>query len=604
MSNLISEKALKAYLAMKKPGYAILIDAPWGAGKTFFVRNACSVDTAPQRVRYVSLNGVSDEVAFRRALLKGSFEASLTEKGEIFGNLLSRNLKLGDLGSLARDFLEERLIDNLPETLIFDDIERATLDTEVLLALVNDFVEHKGKRAVLLVNSEEHKDLENFLARKEKLVGRTIKIEADFDAAFPSFISTMDNGVGKKFLIEHVDITRSVFDEAGHQNLRLLRNSLRDCCLVLDRIDEQLFEAKEPMNRFVRTYIALSMALAKNEISFSDFAQRDNLKMAAPNAVEGSLEGLNRLFNRHDGADINAHSGAVLSKALGVLLFVGGYADTESLNRLLRSTKQFEPQGENPLWRRVVHWGDLSWEELSNLVAEGKKYLFETSPIEAGPYLQIADGLLRIEEYGGLETSRVELKTRILVRITNLMESGGLPGAELGLSRGWGARGRHFSYGGYGCDANDDFFEIMEAMSEAQLSIYERQKGSEANALANIFQNDPLKFLHKISYSQDELTYFRVAIFQEIDVSSFAATSIVYLADGKINLLGQVFEKLADRHTSKKYWLEEVEWFHLLRKELEKRAAEHSKLARAQLELFFKYHWKFENPDIHNDDDV
>ena len=82
MTNQAARGALKSYLGMKNPGYAILIDAPWGSGKTHFIRKVCSVDAAPEDVRYVSLNGVSNESAFRRALLKESFKPSLAEKGQ------------------------------------------------------------------------------------------------------------------------------------------------------------------------------------------------------------------------------------------------------------------------------------------------------------------------------------------------------------------------------------------------------------------------------------------------------------------------------------------------------------------------------------------
>lgn len=602
--NMAAKGALKTYLNMTNPGYAILIDSPWGAGKTHFAKTVCSVDTKPETVRYVSLAGVSDEAAFRRALLKDSPEASLTKAGEVLGNTIFKKLNLGDLGTLARDLMEERLISGLPETLIFDDIERSSIGSKLLLGLINDFVEHKKRHVVLLVNSEKHNQKKKFLDRKEKLVGRTLRIEADFDAAFPVFINDLENITGKENLNKHKEIIKNTFIQAGYQNLRLLRNSLRDCSLVLDQIENQLFDAKEPMARFVRTYFALSMALAKGEISTQDLNRRDKWGTEASDDIEGNSQGLKNLNDRHEGADIYVHSGAVLSKALCKLLFVQGYAETGTLNKLLKSTGQFEPSDENPLWLRFVYWGESRWDELEGLVSEGERYLFESNPIEAGPYLHIADGMLRMEGYGGHETSRQELKKKILDRINYLASHDGIPAADLGLHFGWKLRRRGFSFGGYYCGESDDTLEVMHAMRAAQLAVYENQMADHAKNLLECFRTNPDEFPHKISESQYEMTYYEVPIFHMMDSGQFAEASIELLKNGKGSVLGKIFKALYKRHTNDEKWKEEQKWFQSLRGELESRATEHSPLASAQLAFFFQFNWEFQQDDETNDGDV
>ena len=113
------------------------------------------------------------------------------------------------------------------------------------------------------------------------------------------------------------------------------------------------------MARFVRTYLALTMALAKGEISPTHLDKRDDWKIAISKDVEDEFKPLNDLFRRHQGTDIYAHSGATLSKTLAELLFDRGFADDSTLSRLLRMTGQFEPQDENPLWLRMLQWTRL-----------------------------------------------------------------------------------------------------------------------------------------------------------------------------------------------------------------------------------------------------
>ena len=67
---------------------------------------------------------------------------------------------------------------------------------------------------------------------------------------------------------------------------------------------------------------------------------------------------------------------------------------------------------------------------------------------------------------------------------------------------------------------------------------------------------------------------------------------IRYLEDGKIEVLGKIFETLAERHNTNENWQDEKEWFQTLRSTLEERATSHSRLARAQLNQFFDWHWK------------
>ena len=356
MLNSAAREALETYGKITNPEYAIMVDSPWGSGKTHFIKTIWSEKCKLKNIRYVSLNGVSNEAEFRRALIKDSFKAYHAGKIEIFVNTLSRKIKVGDLGSFARDALEEFFISKLPETLIFDDIERSDINPIIPLGLINDFVEYKEKRVILIVNSKKQQQKEEFLNRKEKLVGRTLKIKADFDAAFSQFIDKLGKKNGGSCLENHKKDIKMVFEQAGHQNLRLLRNALRDCSLVLEQIEDELFSVKGAMTRFIRTYIALAMALMKSEISSDDLDQRDNYKITQYDGIEDDLQGLKNLFKRHKEADIFAYDGAVMSKALCKLLFVDGYAETNILNAQLKLSGRFKLKEENPLWGRVVEW--------------------------------------------------------------------------------------------------------------------------------------------------------------------------------------------------------------------------------------------------------
>lgn len=595
--NAAAKGALETYLCMERPGYALLVDSPWGSGKTFFVKKVCEVDSDTTNVRYVTLNGVSDEMGFRRALLKDYLQASLAEKGAILGDTVSKIFKLGDLGSLARDVVQEKLIETLPDTIIFDDIERADIGPQVLFGLINEFVEHKEKRVILLVHSEAHNNKDEFLKKREKLIGRTLHIVVNFEEAFQHFVSAMPSGKGKKYFCKHRHIAKEVFEQAGHQNLRLLRNAVRDCALVLDRVDDELFAAMEPMARFVKTYLALTMALAKGEIEPKDLANRNSYKIAISDDVEEELKPLNRLYNIHKGSDIFAGSGTVLPRPLDELLFVKGHVETEALNDLLKATGQFNPQEENPLWKRIIHWGDCGWDGLKELVDEGETYLFDNLQVEMGPFLHIADSMLHIQERGGLDLTRDELASKLKEQIQSLRESGKIPAAKFGRELGWSKRGGGFSFGGYGSDGNEEFSKVLQVMEQTQLAVYQDSIPGVAEGLLSNFEEDLEKFQMIFSYSNAGASYYDEPILHHLDMERFAAVTLQYLESGMIDDIGQVFDNLEARHhVTENVWDEERTWLKKLRCKLEERTAEHSKLAEAQLKLFLKFHWKFSEP--------
>ena len=522
----------------------------------------------------------------------------LASKAQYMFNVFSQKIKLGDLGDLARDVIEEHLISKLPETLIFDDIERAPIDSQVLFGLLNEFVEHQEKRIILIVHSDERKGKQEFLKRKEKLVGRTLAIEADFESSFPSFVELMNQGRGKEYFLNHADVVKTVFEEAGHQNLRLLRNAVRDCALVLDRVAEERFDAKEPTSRFVRTYLALSMALSKGEITLEDIAQRDSVDWMISGQDDQAKSPLKNLHERHSGADIFAHSGSVLPKLLAELLFEKGHAEDSELNSMLEATGQFEAQDEFPLWKRVIHFLEFDLKELETLVSDAEAYLFETSPIDPGPYLHISDSMLRIQGYGGLEIDRTELKQKIIDRINALRDDGKIPSARFGQEFGWGKRGdRHFSFGGYACDAADDFFEIMNAMTEAQISEYEKNRTNDAADLFSAFENDLDTCSQMISSSPGSAGYYRVPIFHHVNLDHFSEAILQHLKEGRASELGKTFDQIADRHRNiGTDWSEEIEWFSTLSDHLEAKLAQKTPLAKAQFNAFKRFNWNFVQP--------
>lgn len=595
--NLAAVRALHEYAEIKKPRYAFMIEAPWGAGKTHLVKREFKEALSSDNARYVTLNGVSDQRSFRRALLAASSEAKLIAAAGKLGDTIGGIAKAGNIGSLVQDVVEKRMIDSLPELLIFDDVERCEMTPGELLGLINEFVEHQAKNVVLCAFIERNDvdtqptKRDDFLSRKEKVVGRTVKIVADAHSALPEFISAMPDGHGKQWLQSNEGLVLEVFSSATHSNLRVLRQCLHDCGRVIDILDEDLRISTDAMIRFVRTYLALGMAVATGEISSKHLRDRCNYRSVVKPEGEEEAHPLFNCFERHPQAEIFAGNAAsILPLELGVSLIGIGYEKPEEINAALRATGQFVGDKSIPLWARFVNWRLMPHDDLESTFQEAQSFIFESSKIEAGPFLHVAHDLISIAEYGagnGAETAK-----KIEDQIEELSKSNGIPPAMHGRDYGWNDEMGRFSFGGYAFEPNDLTKPIIERMRNAQFRAFEKLRANEAERLLGLLQDDLDAFGRELSWNNGGSSYYQTAILHEIDADRFAEVVFGYVTSGKFEAMGDQLRALADRHRPNRL-SEELGWAKSVKAKLEKLAEQAGQLERARMDWFFRFNWKF-----------
>lgn len=585
--NNTAQAAITSFFELKEPGYAMLVDAPWGAGKTHLIKSLL-----PQKSRYVSLNGVATENEFRRAILRDSLDASLFDRGQLLGDAIGEWIKIPGLGGLARDVAEDHLLVQLPKILIFDDLERATLCPEVLFGLINDYVEHQARNVLLVANIEKHPTIDIFRARKEKLIGRSVSVVADFESAFPIFVAKLPEGQGRKYFKDNQQLVRQVFEDASHQNLRLLRNVLFETGHLIDRIEEELFKGAEAMQRLVRTHLALGMAIARGDIQSSDIEKRSNIAIASTKDCGPEFAELSTVYHRHqEGYDIFSHSGSVLPDELAHELYVTGYVSSEYLNNALRGTKQFYPQEPNPLWKRVVYWPKLPSGELEALVDEARIFLLEETDIQPGPYLHIADGLLRIYENSGLVEEQQKLRGDILSAIKRLASQDRIPIAEYGIHFGWSDELSGFSYGGYSVQPNDLFQSIINAMRDAQLKAFKNSVPALSAKLLDAFSADIEHFVALIEYDVDGFSFDRTPIFHHLSPEEFARQAMEHVHVGRIDQVETAIDQITRRHRQKELWDPERLWLDQVAASMKEIASQSGPIHFGRVNYFLKHVW-------------
>nr|WP_321444790.1 P-loop NTPase fold protein [uncultured Cohaesibacter sp.] len=598
--NTAAAKALHEYTEISNPKYAFLIEAPWGTGKTHFVKSGFSASIESGDARYVSLSGVNSPQEFRRAMLAGVRDEGFAKAAATLGDTLGKLVNLKDIGSLAQGVIEDQLIKNLPRLLIFDDLERCEMSPPEVFGLINDFVEHKRKNVVLcgFLEKSEATDSENekekgkqFLKLKEKVIGRTVRIEADLSKALPEFLKHMREGTGKQWFLSNEELVVSIFSSSKHGNLRILRQCLHDCGRVIDVLDDDLRSSRDAMQRFVRTYLVLAMALAAGNLKPEHLADRGSHKWIMKPEEGEDPHPLYVCFESDRQAEIyTGNSASILPLDLAISLIGVGYEEPETINATLRGTNQFTGQEEMPLWRRFVSWRELPMKELSSTHQEALEYVLKSEQIEPGPYLHLAHDLISIAEDGG--ESAKELAEQIERRLDELSQKGLIPAARYGTQYGW-SNARSFSFGGFGFEAHGLIKPLVEMMRALQLSAFKDTETDEAVRLLKLLQNDIDAFTNEFAWENKHNKYSRTEILHNIAPQDFAGVVFSNIVSGNFETIGKLLEMLASRIPHGETWTKEVEWSKKLKGFLVELAEQAGPLEKARMKWFFGFHWRF-----------
>ena len=252
---------LNEYLRMDRPQFAVMISGKWGCGKTYYIENQiaewskkkekASGNSVVLKPIYVSVNGLNNVGSVVRKI-KAVLHPILYSKGAKVAKkviLAAMNIAVKsnvdfegdgtgeDLNSLldAEGILDIFMSDSDSvkgnRILVLDDIERSKIPLDELFGFVNGIVEHSNSKVILICDEDklievakkenlsvEYKDF------KEKLVGQTFLLEADYAGITNVFIDTSDSNI----LQDNRGLITELFVASKCENLRLIRHCLID----------------------------------------------------------------------------------------------------------------------------------------------------------------------------------------------------------------------------------------------------------------------------------------------------------------------------------------------------------------------------------------
>lgn len=531
----------------QEPGYSVLLKGRWGTGKTWFVKKTLENLTANGgKYLYVSLYGVSsfDEIEneFFKQLHPLLSSKSMALTGKIAKGLLRATLKIdldgdgkadGSISAQAPNIdLPEYLTNTSGFVLIFDDLERTSINIESILGYINHFVEHQGHKVVIIANEEEiisqqkNKEETELTYRriKEKLVGKTFEISPDLLGALENFISGIESQNVKNLYNNNVNLVAEYYELSLYKNLRHLKQALWDFERLSSYLSEEAKEKKGLLEHLLKIFLILSFEIKSGNILPEDIklfrsSYYSNLvNQDRKNKVETPYQKISKKYK-----NISVHE-LLLEESIWVDLFDKGSISKNSIQESLNQSEYFRSDN-TPDWVKLWHAIDLSDDEfrkyLNSVISDYESMIFD----EIGVVKHVTGLLIWLSEIKLYDKTKKEILDLAKTYVDHLKEKGVLPVAKGSIYRfreneSWGGLGFHSK----DSDEFKKFCKYVEVKEEE--ATIESYPGL-GNDLLELIQSDPQLFYRKIAHCNHKDNIFcEIPIFQYINPSDFTIAFI------------------------------------------------------------------------------
>lgn len=283
---------IQNYLKNDKTQRAIMLTAPWGSGKSFYIKNILCPFLHKNKKKYavVSLYGIKDLKELNKSLyieLKANIFSKQTEnqrKANIVGRTIIKGITsfFGiDVSQSEEQWQKLYKSINLKNSLIiFEDIERSGIDIVEFLGYVNNITENDNAKVLLVANEKEilkisyqkdkmfnqevpvyTQESEKYLKIKEKTVCDTINFHSDYDFSIKGIIDKFDNKYFKQLLKEkdpsgQISLIRRIkreMAEFGCMNFRAILYACQRTEDFLSKLGESELDLKFVENLLIGT---------------------------------------------------------------------------------------------------------------------------------------------------------------------------------------------------------------------------------------------------------------------------------------------------------------------------------------------------------------
>lgn len=612
--NLHIEEFLKYYYSFdQEPGYAVLLKGKWGTGKTWFINQTLnSLAKQDGKYLYVSLYGVTsfeeieDEFFKQLHPLLSSKTMSLT--GKIAKGLLKATLKIdldGDGkadGTVSAQAPELNLPEYLTNTsgfiIVFDDLERASINLESLLGYINHYVEHQGYKVIIVANEEEilaHQEQRDdfklaYRRIKEKLVGKTFEISPDLSGALVNFISEGKNNNAKALYNRNINLISEIYESSQYQNLRHLKQALWDFERFLLFVSPDASSKDGLLDHLLKIFLILSIEIKSGSILPKDIS---NFKRAyfsslldrdSKNKEETPYQRVTKKYKNVSLRDL------LIEESIWIDFFDKGCCAEERVQESLEKSEYYRTEN-TPDWVRLWHSMDLSDDEFGAVLESVEQAFFDMRYVELGVVRHVAGIFLWLSKIGLMKKTRREIIEFSCSYIDHLKETGNLNSEVSNKPR----FREHESWGGLGFyeKESDEIKELNNYIDRLSEQAVIEDYPAAGDELICLISEDPNLFYRKVVLCNDlDNIYYEIPIFQYIDSAKFVEAFVKAIPKSR-NTICYAFSERYKYDNFNASLLPELEWLRDVVKLLEeKRQLFEGKISGYQLQSYINMYFR------------
>jgi len=549
--------------AETKVDYALLIDAPWGAGKTQFLRaymrkRDATADPLAPKALFVSLFGMTKAAEVHSALFAAAHPVLAAPQSRFFAKvgagLLKKHvgLDLDGASELAK------LVTITASVIVFDDFERASMPPSEVLGLINSFAESGEFKVIVIANESEvlcrgDGIREAYRRQKEKVIGRTLTVRADPAEVLQAFIREFASSATRSAIEANAGAILRVFEASGLHNFRSLRHGLSDFDRVVRDLDPLLAAAPKALKKLLVFVLALGMEIRAGRIEVGDAQNLGSSLFHLDFGLRDSAEvsRVRDLVERY--ADVSWRDPIVPPSVL-VNLIVSGVLAKADANAVVTSHPDVVGSRELKSWVALWYWQSLSrteYLEARSRLLDDLENARLTHPGEilhaTGELMSLAEaGDALFEDCAAAMTGYIERLERADRLLPNLEFREGLDGDS------WA--GRVFQ----GMETSG-FQRVREVLQAAADNALQRRAVELAKQFMAGLANGSANVENLYERDVNEGGFGNVAALNALEVDAFASHLV---KDFRINdgLLAALAERY-DRGSSSSNLLDEASWF-------------------------------------------
>lgn len=527
ISNYHIVEYLKYYLKLSNPDFAVLINAPWGSGKTHFVKQF--LENSEENTFYFSLYGVSDAIEIERAVIKkilndksGGFSEKIGKFGAAVTSFMSRAKIVGTSFDVKNmdplQYLSAvSLLNNY--TVIFDDFERAELSKVELLGYINKFVEHGNQKVVIIAAEDQISSEGKYLITKEKIIGKTFLFSSSYDEAFLSFIRGKEYGTIKATMDVLNSEIKALFFSMNISSLRILKGTISDFVRFYANVSGEYKKNTLAMRELILNFFELSFIFRSgwfmgygisDAIGFLEIwriGEFDDERLLTQ-VKQNKLEKLYYYFKKR--TQLSQFSDTILSINTFQNIIFNSYYDSVLINEELEKSPSFKPPVEQPIWFKVVRIFDICSIQFEELKAEWEDNYEKRKFTDTGNMLHMFSAKLFLEEIGVI-SNNLESPSDYLNWVCKESELED-------TIQDWDGEPRALGHN-FGRENDDVFKDLLYQVRVKAEKQRENIIQLENQDLLKLLKNDTDLFLKKIN--ERGSSYLRLPTLCKLDVDQF-----------------------------------------------------------------------------------